>query len=181
MEKPLRLSFVLLPFLLCSILAISLPPSSELDQSNQPFDTTLVQESNSELHCFHGVPIPFRRPRFHDCGGAIRQLPSNHRIGYFHTGGVTDQFQLPNRKTTRTCTVDVEIASGSVEVGGTWLGVGLAATQLNMACVGTYAFPQYQGGYTFAGSEERLKITRRYSRGSGVEFNETVAKSAGVV
>ena len=181
MEKLLRLSFVLLPFLLCSILAISLPPSSELDQSNQAFNATLVQDSNSVLHCFHGVPIPFRRPRFHDCGGAIRQLPNNHIIGYFHTGGVADQFQLPKRKTTRTCTVVVEIASGSAQVGGTWLGVGLATTQLNMACVGTYAFPQYQGGYTFAGSEEGLKITLRYSGSSGNELNETVARSASVL
>lgn len=51
--------------------------------------------------------------------------------------------------------------------------VGLAATQLNMACVGTYSLRNFHGGFTFAGSGEGVKVTLRYSGASGAELNET--------
>jgi hypothetical protein len=72
--------------------------------------------------------------------------------------------------------VVVEIAiRRAEEVCGTWLSVGAAATQLNMACVGTYSLRQFYGGYTFAGSGDGVKITLSYSGGSGNEANGTAA------
>ena len=45
----------------------------------------------------------------------------------------------------------------------TWLEIGSAATQLNMACVDTFTFPVKIGGWTTAGSLDGIMVTLRFS------------------
>ena len=53
--------------------------------------------------------------------------------------------------------------AGFSEDGGTWLAVGAAATQLNMACVNALALPLKVGGWTSVGREERVTVTLLFS------------------
>ena len=117
---------------------------------------------NSEFYCARGSRLSRRRPRFADCAGAIRQLRDNHIDGEFHRKGTMNQWQLPVVKSHRTCAVMVDMKDGIVNEMGTWLGVSLAATQLNMVCVGTSMFPEYQGGYTTAGMYDGVKVQLMY-------------------
>ncbi len=57
----------------------------------------------------------------------------------------------------------VEIQSGFDEDTSTWNQVGIAATQLNMACVNSFTFPVKVGGWTSAGSAERVIIKLYFS------------------
>lgn len=43
----------------------------------------------------------------------------------------------------------------------TWLAIGAAATQLNIACVHGFAFPLKMGGWTAAGRDERIGVVLR--------------------
>lgn len=53
--------------------------------------------------------------------------------------------------------------SGFSEDTSTWLGVGAAVTQLNMACVNALSFPVKIGGWTTAGAAERITVTLHFS------------------
>ncbi len=57
----------------------------------------------------------------------------------------------------------VKIQSGFSEDTSTWNLVGIAATQLNMACVNSFTFPVKVGGWTTAGSAETVIIKLYYS------------------
>lgn len=45
----------------------------------------------------------------------------------------------------------------------TWLEIGAAATQLNMACVNTFSLPVKIGGWTTAGSLHRITVILHFS------------------
>lgn len=51
---------------------------------------------------------------------------------------------------------------------GSWLQVSMAAGQLNTACVGAGAFTQLQGGYTYTGRTDGIKVTLMYMARNGV-------------
>ena len=106
----------------------------------------------------------------------MRQLPSNYYPGRFHTGGVADQFKLPVAKISGTCSAVVGLIDGAPETQATWLEIGLAATQLNIACVGTGMFSKLKGGFTFVGERGRIRIDLVYSGLNGVGGNGTVDK-----
>ena len=153
---------LLLPILLQVTIALSLSLTlPDLDN-----DTSVVQVNStqvgSEFSCTRGRRLSRRRPRFADCGGAIRQLSDNHAAGAFHTGGLLNPFQLPVTKWHHTCAVRISMKDGIKDDEGTWLSVSLAATQLNIVCVGTSAFPTYQGGYTTAGRYDGVKVSLVY-------------------
>lgn len=146
--------------LLCTscTLALTLPEST---------DTTLatVNILNSEFFCAKGTRsswVSRKFPRFRDCGGAIRQLNDNGRPGIFHSKGIHNEWQLPVVRSHHTCAVVVSMREGIKEVEGTWLSISLAATQLNIVCVGTSRFPTYQGGTTHAGLYDGVKVKLMY-------------------
>ena len=149
--------------------SLAVPPTSDLSLIHQPVNLTStpaanLSSSNSAAHCFTNTsPFTRRRPRFTDCGAAIRELPSNHIIGYFHTDGDDDQFRLPVERTSGSCTVEVRMQTGFRDDTSTWLEVGSAATQLNMACVNTFTFPVKIGGWTTAGRLERITVMLHFS------------------
>lgn len=66
-------------------------------------------------------------------------------------------------KTSGSCTVDVRIQTGFDGDTSTWLEVGAAATQLNMACVNKFTFPAKIGGWTTAGRADRITVLLRFS------------------
>jgi len=139
-------------------LALTLPgfPDATLTVANS------TGPLNSEFFCAKGRRLSRRRPRFADCAGAIRQLNDNHIDGGFHRKGIMNQFQLPVVKSHKTCAAMVDMQEGVTVDMGTWLGISLAATQLNMVCVGTSAFPIDQGGYTTAGMYDGIKVQLMY-------------------
>lgn len=165
---PYRILF-LLTAIASTALSLVAPPTSDLSPIHHQVNLTTtppvnVSSSNGEAHCFTNTsPFTLRKPRFADCGAAIRRLPSNHIIGNFHNGGDDNQFKLPVQKTSGSCTVEVKIQSGFSEDTCTWLGVGAAATQLNMACVNVFSFPVKIGGWTTAGNVERITIILHFS------------------
>lgn len=222
MKTPCGLLLILAAFAPAALfaLALALPPTSDLSPTpNDPphnLTTTTNPPSNSLAHCFRPTsPFTLRKPRFTDCGAAIRrtynpeltplfstktksqekfhkeerrriftslnkipqtplpapltpqktctELPSNHIIGIFHTAGTPNQFQLPLLKTSGSCTVTVKMQSGFSDDTSTWLGVGAAASQLNMACVSSFGFPVKIGGWTTAGRLERINILLHFS------------------
>lgn len=61
-----------------------------------------------------------------------------------------------------TCAVVVAMKAGVHESGGTWLAVSLAASLLNMACVGTGRVSRLQGGWTTSGAQEGVNVTLGY-------------------
>ena len=73
-----------------------------------------------------------------------------------------NQFQLPVEKSHGTCLVRVKMREGLEYDEGTWLGVSLAATQLNIVCVGTSLFTANQGGNTTAGLYDGILISLTY-------------------
>lgn len=169
----------LLTVIASTALSLAVPPTSDLSPIHHPVNLTSTTppanvssssssspspSANSVAHCFTNTsPFTRRRPRFTDCGAAIRLLPSNHIIGNFHNAGADDQFRLPVQKTSGSCTVEVKIQSGFRDDTSTWLGVGAAATQLNMACVDTFSFPVKIGGWTTTGSVERITVILHYA------------------
>lgn len=206
-----------------TLFALAVPPTSDLSPTHHPLNlTSTPPSSNSQAHCFTPTsPFTRRKPRFSDCGAAIRrtyipeplsilrypnprllnnvwdqilllphpshhsnppppplsnqtttntakpclELPSNHIIGIFHTTGPPDQFSLPLQKTSGSCSVEVRIQSGFSKETSTWLAIGAAASQLNMACVSSFGFPVRVGGWTEAGSGERITVLLHYSGG----------------
>ncbi|CAF9918649.1 MAG: hypothetical protein ALECFALPRED_000775 [Alectoria fallacina] len=160
---------LLLPAIASAALSLAVAPTSDLSPIHHPVNLTSTPPAantsspNSEAHCFTNTsPLTRRRPRFTDCGAAVRKLPSNHIIGSFHKGGAADQFRLPVEKTSGSCTVEVRIQTGFDGDTSTWLEVGAAATQLNMACVNKFTFPVKIGGWTTAGRADRITVLLRF-------------------
>lgn len=144
-------------------------PTSDLSPIHHPANLTspptpnAAPSPNREAHCLaNRGPILHRRPRFTDCGAAIRKLPSNHIIGTFHSIGADDQFRLPVTETSGSCRAEVKMGRLD-EDSGTWFAIGMAATQLNMACVNAFTFPVKIGGWTTAGRGKRINVTLAYS------------------
>ena len=46
----------------------------------------------------------------------------------------------------------------------TWLAIGAAATQLNMACVNSFSFPIKIGGWTTVGRNDRIRVDLEFPR-----------------
>ena len=158
--------FLAIVFRSLFVFAFTIPESSDSG-------FIFLNGSNSEFHCAKGSRFNRRRPHFNDCGGAIRQLNDNHIPGDFHTRGLMDQYRLPVTKAHGTCAVLVDMEDGRKDDGGTWLGISLAATQLNIVCVGTGTFPKNQGGYTNAGLHDGVRVVLMYMPplNSGLEGN----------
>ena len=95
-------------------------------------------------------------PTTADCAAALRALPSSPDVGIFHTGGSSDGFQLPVFERYRKCEVLIEGSNGR----SSWLEIGLAAIELNMACLESGPASN-TGGTTYVSPYNRIKITLR--------------------
>lgn len=88
-------------------------------------------------------------------------------MGTFHAGDSADGFQLPVTQAYGSCTVIVELTGGHQTETGSWMEVGLAASELNMACVDTDDNPSRMGGWTTTGRANGVVITVRETMMNG--------------
>ncbi|KAL2052377.1 hypothetical protein ABVK25_007249 [Lepraria finkii] len=130
--------FLLLPFFVYTVLTLNL-------NVNIPPPSNQTSSLSVYIRCAETSRFTPRRPRFSDCAGAIRQLPSKHYPGRFHTGVVADQFKLPVATCSGACSAVVVLIDGAPETEAAWFENGLAATQLNIACVGAGIFSKLKG------------------------------------
>ncbi|MCJ1461291.1 hypothetical protein MMC28_011673 [Mycoblastus sanguinarius] len=154
---------MLLTFCLC-LLAL-LPFSTPLT-TLKTINTTspLIQPSNNDFNC---VPTWSLRPNTVNtrvCGGAIVLLPSSHAVGDFHYGPPPDRYELPIIKQYSYCRVVVELMSGFASEESSWLGVGVAASNLNIACGKTSQEMGYKNGWTNAGEHDGIRITLEWAK-----------------
>ena len=155
-----RTRFLLL-FALSSARSFAL---SILQTANPPASALVNHTLSGELHCYTNNPFALARPNVYDCMGAIRRLSLSNVQGTFHhpvTGD--DRFKLPVIKAAGHCQVSVDL-KGPMPEDGTWLGLGLAATQLTAACADREGFLAKKGGWTDAGDHDRIRITVQAAR-----------------
>lgn len=88
-------------------------------------------------------------------------------MGIFHVGGNPDTFRLPVEQTYGSCTVSVELAGGHQRETGSWMEVGLAANQVNMACVDPAEGAAKMGGWTTSGRANGVVVTIRENMSGG--------------
>lgn len=124
---------------------------------------------NSLVQCTPNQPRMIRipPPTFRSCAVALRALPSFQDMGTFHPLGPADLFQLPVTRVYGSCTVNVELAGGHQTETGSWVEVGLAADQLNMACVDREDNAVRMGGRTTSGRANGVVVTVRETLMSG--------------
>ena len=132
---------------------------------------TLTPRSNALL--LPGVSI---RPREHrctdftfmwsliraqDCSNAILYLPHSHVIGTFHSAGPDDLFKTPHDASYGQCGITIHFDDPKDKDEASWLGIGIAAAQLNAACArhGEGKGLAHNGGWITAGENSRLKVT----------------------
>ncbi len=73
------------------------------------------------------------RPSWPECYRAIRQLPSTHDPGTFHTSGLNDVWRLPRVEKFGRCRAVVEIELRSREASS-WVAVKSRLDQLSIEC-----------------------------------------------
>ena len=87
---------------------------------------------------------------------------------------MADQFKLPVATCSGACSAVVVLIDGAPETEATWFEIGLAATQLNIACVCAGIFSKLKGEFIFVGERGRIRIDLVYSGLNGVGGNGTV-------
>lgn len=103
-----------------------------------------------------------------NCAGALRALDTDSEEGVFHNGGPGDGYQLPLFERYKDCEVLIETVAPGDDPVSSWAEIGLAATELNMACLSA-ASSNYFGGVTFCGGGNMVKISLRGTTGRPVE------------
>lgn len=137
--------------------ALPLRPPSPLIL--QPPGNLTALDASGVVTC--STPLPFgrdKRPRYVDCGVAIRDLPFTFREGLFHHGGRDDDFQLPRRKIWGTCVVEVDLRTDVAGATGRWTEIRQAAELLDGVCKKVVKGVELTGGKVTAGYEDGLKI-----------------------
>ena len=158
------LFYSLLPALFSlPVYTMALPQGSQVTSTNEIGNLTT---SNSLLKC---TDNPSRQwtvfPTQKDCASAMRALPTVPDITTFHTGGDDDGYKLPTFERFKNCEILIEGLGPSGISRSSWIEVGLAATELSLACLDNeHSSP---GGVTYTGAANGIKITLRgYSRRS---------------
>ncbi|KAL8794669.1 MAG: hypothetical protein Q9195_002744 [Heterodermia aff. obscurata] len=151
-----------LSILSCLLSLFSLPTSSVALPSNpqtasDPSQLN-VRSLSSPFDCTPNPPYRWTAfPHAQNCAAALRALPSSPNIASFHTGGPGDGYQLPTFERYKDCEALIELRGGAVR--SSWLEIGLAALEVNAACLTTEAGTA--GAVTFTGVGDRIKITLR--------------------
>ena len=159
--------FFLLPAILLllpsSSIALNIPHTQSLSSNlSVPLPANQSSVISDQLHCVE-LKNPFSdRAKYMDCKAAIRQLPSIPEKAAFHNYGPDDPFKLPVEKTVRTCTVVVQLFSGSFAVPGSWGVINVKIQELNLQCLRTI-LPTYRGGWGTYGRDERIAFSLGYS------------------
>ena len=145
----------------CSLLVSALG-SSQISQTiasqHKPHNSTTL---TSDITCTANRPGRWDvLPHQQYCAAVMRAFPSTPDIEMFHTGGNADIYQLPWFERHRDCEMIVEMINPQITLErSSWLEIGLAAMELNTACLDTEA--KGVGGQTLTGNDDRIKITLR--------------------
>lgn len=117
--------------------------------------------------------------RAQDCSNAILDLPHSHAIGTFHSTGPDDLFKTPYATSYGQCGITIHFDNPTDKDEASWLGIGIAATQLNAACArhGEGRGLAHNGGWITAGENSRLKVTLHKKKLNTIKSNGTVGGS----
>ena len=139
----------------------ALPEGSRMTSTN---GTGNLTTSNNRFECTENPPWRWTIfPHQRNCASAMRALPIVPDITTFHTGGHDDGYKLPTFERFKDCEVLIEGLGPMGVSRSSWLEVGLAATELNMACLDNAQTSP--GGVTYTGAANGIKITLSgYSR-----------------
>ncbi|KAL8836807.1 MAG: hypothetical protein Q9170_002768 [Blastenia crenularia] len=149
-----------------------------------PFSLAMTIADNANLHVHHDsangknpatkftcLPRPQGRdpvqPHLENCAGALRALESDAESAVFHNGPPGDGYQLPTFERYKDCEVLIETVNPGDDPVSSWAEIGLAAMELNMACLGGGS-SLYYGGATFCGGGDMVKITLKGTSGRPV-------------
>ena len=145
-------------------------PSSDLNISTSLItNVNDISNSLNELAtCFPSPPFgPYPpQPSISKCALALRSLSLSPTLGNFHYNGPPDNYQLPIVRTYSSCAVQIELQPGRDSESASWLGIRVAANQLNMACVDPSSSTTL-GGWGTTGTRNGIKITLRGYRRNG--------------
>lgn len=133
--------------------------SSSLQRKNCQESTQYVPTSSASTS--HHVPCLqciCTESSQHDCHLAINQLPQLEGFNPFHNGDPDDPFKLPMERTSRTCTVRVELR-GSSKVASSCAQIVTSTRILNIKCF--YRLMRSQAGSVEFAGGIRADITGR--------------------
>lgn len=133
--------------------SLILPPS---DSSS--FNAT----SNSGFACTRRTTQKVL-PRFADCAGALRFLPTDPTIASFYNAEGEGEIQLPMFESYKTCTIIVTLSPALSSVQSSWVAIHAAAMELNAACQDV-RLTGLASGFTYVDSRDGIKVTMQGSR-----------------
>lgn len=125
---------------------------------NLPNTTVTSLSAFDERFCWPKRSMFSKAPKFKDCDHAINQLPQLEGFNPFHNGDPDDPFKLPMERTSRTCTVCVELR-GSSKVASSWAQIVTSTLILNIKCF--YRLMRSQAGSVEFAGGIRADITGR--------------------
>lgn len=164
------LSSIIITFLLYSYcFTLSIPTSSELSLFEGALNQSLGVNDEIQMYgdlktltasnqgCIPKAWHGDLRPHFADCGQAVRLLATGSKMEDFtsKTPGRT-QCQLPTSMAFGSCRIRVELAEGIIKERTSWMEIGLAATELLIACFD--GAKTKTGGVTQAGEYNKINI-----------------------
>ena len=144
-------------------------PSIRAQTGNQ----TTANITDFEVECTQFRIFKFR-PNYSDCNDAIRYLSSSEIVGYFHTAGSFDPFQLPVTKMEDTCEVKVELKPHAAPEESSWLVIKVAAMKVSNECWMGHGF-EHTGGAINVGLHGAIKVSLVRAGSTGGVGNATVA------
>ena len=139
----------------------------------QTGNKTTANNTNFEVECTQFRIFKFR-PDYSDCNNAIRYLSSSEIVGYFHTAGAFDPFQLPVTKMEDTCEVKVELKLHAAPEKSSWLDIKIAAMKVSNDCWTGHGF-ESTGGSIDIGLHGAIKVSLIRAESAGGVGNATVA------
>ena len=145
-----------------SVFALTLPTLTNVTAEPIPSNVKI----NAQAHCPQDESIRNNLPLSTDCFKAIRELPRNDYVGYFHIGGGESLWRLPHSSSYQSCKVLVNLNEDIEVEMGTWRDVGAAAIDLLQRCQ-LRTEPgnvQRTGGWIKSGFENRLWVEVLRSR-----------------
>lgn len=139
----------------------------------QTGNITTANNTNFEVECTQFRIFKFR-PDYSDCNDAIGFLASSEAVGYFHTAGAFDLFQLPVTKMENTCEVKVELQPHAAPEESSWLDIKIAAMKVSNDCWTGHGFG-HTGGSIHIGLHGAIKVSLVRAGSAGGIGNARVA------
>lgn len=164
----LHLPFVGLALFSSSALAMTIPQGASLATRQgtsltiPPDEGSFNATSNSGFACTRRTNQRVL-PRFADCAGALRFLPTDPTIAKFYNAEGEGEIQLPMFESYKSCTIIVTLSPSLSSVQSSWVAIHAAAIELNAACQDVRA-TGLASGFTYVDNRDGIKVTMQGSR-----------------